>query len=171
MVFNAGAAISMVVGWFEEGERSDPHPDHCAVSARFCVAPAFVTVPFLVAASNTQPWGFVRVENSTDESGTVEITAIDDTGERLGSVSLSLHASAVGTFSSRDFEEGAAHRGLSEDVGDSSGHWWLELDTDLDIAARAYPARSTSRATGPQHHGTVLHVCCPGGFGNVRFYR
>ena len=138
LVFDADAGLSLVVGSFEEGARSTPHPDHCAVSARFRVAPAFVTVPFLVAASDTPPFGFVRVENPTSESGTVEIAAIDDTGVRFGPVSLTLGAGAVGTFSSSDLEEGAAHRGLSEGVGDGSGHWRLELDTDLDIAARAY---------------------------------
>ena len=30
------------------------------------------------------------------------------------------------------------HRGLSAGVGDGTGHWRLELDTDLDIIARAY---------------------------------
>ena len=138
MVFDASAGLSMVSGSFEEGERSDPYPDHCAVSARFRVVPALVTVPFLVAASNTPPFGFVRVENRSDESGTVEIPAFDDTGERFGPVSLSLDAGAVGTFSSRDLEEGDADRGLPEGVGDGSGHWRLELDTDLDIVARAY---------------------------------
>ena len=138
MVFDASAGLSMVSGSFEEGERSDPHPDHCAVSARFRVAPAFVTVPFLVAASNTPPWGFVRVENRSDESGTVEITAIDDTGARFGPVTLDLAAGAVASFASSDLENGAEERGLSEGVGDGSGHWRLELDSDLDIVARAY---------------------------------
>ena len=82
VVFDASMGLSMVAGSFEEDERIDPHPDHCAVSARFRVAPAYVTVPFLVAASNTPPFGFVRVENRSNESGTVEIAAIDDTGAR-----------------------------------------------------------------------------------------
>ena len=138
LVFDSGTGLSVLPESFAEGGRSDPHPDHCAVLARFGVAPAYVTVPFLVAASSAPPWGFVRVINRSDESGTVEITAIDDTGARFGPVSLALGEGAVGTFASRDLEEGAAHRGLSEGVGDGSGHWRLELDTDLDIAARAY---------------------------------
>ena len=138
LVVDTGAGLSMAPGSFAEGARSGPHPDHCAVSGRFLVAPGFVTVPFLVAASSTPPWGFVRVVNYSDESGTVEVTGVDDTGERFGPVTLSLDAGAVGTFSSSDLEEGAAHRGLSEGVGDGSGHWRLELDTGLDIAARAY---------------------------------
>ena len=138
LAFDTGAGLSMAPGSFEEAERGGPHPDHCAVSARFNVAPAFVTVPFLVAASNAPPWGFVRVVNRSDVSDTVEITAIDDTGARFGPVSLALGAGAVGAFTSRDLENGAVHRGLSEGVGDGNGHWRLELDTDLDIAVRTY---------------------------------
>ena len=141
LVFDAGAGLSMVPGSFEEGGRSGPHPDHCAVSARIRVAPAFVTVPFLVAASTAPPFGFVRVENRSNASGTVEITAIDDTGARFGPVSLALEAGAVSSFTSRHIEDGSAQHGLSAGVGNGEGHWRLELDTDLDIAARAY-ARS-----------------------------
>ena len=141
LAFNTGTGLSMALGSFEEGQRRGPHPDHCAVSARFNVAPAFVTTPFLVAASNTPPWGFLRVVNRSDEPGTVEITAIDDTGERFGPVSVALGAGAAETFSSHDLENGAVYRGLPEGVGDGSGHWRLELEADLDIAVRSY-ARS-----------------------------
>ena len=141
LAFDTGTGLSMALGSFEEAERGGPHPDHCAVSARFDAAPDFVTAPFLVAASNTPPQGFVRVVNRSDEPGTVEITAIDDTGARFGPVSLALGAGAVGAFTSHHLENGAAHRGLAEGVGDGSGHWRLELDSDLDIAVRAY-ARS-----------------------------
>lgn len=138
LVFDVEPDVSTVLGSFEEGERTDPHPDHCAVSAHFRVAPGFVTVPFLVGASETPPWGFVRVVNRSDESGTVEIAAVDDTGERFGPVLLPLSAGEVRAFRSRDLEEGAPDRGLSAGVGTGSGHWRLELDTGLDIAARAY---------------------------------
>ena len=138
LAFDTGTGLSMALGSFEEAERGGPHPDHCAVSARFNVAPAFVTAPFLLAASSTLPQGFVRVINRSDASGTVEITAIDDTGARFGPVSLALGAGAVGAFSSHDLENGTARRGLSEGVGDGIGHWRLELDSDLDIGVRTY---------------------------------
>ena len=144
LVLDAGTGASMALGSFEEGERATEHPDHCAVSARLrVVAPSAAphTVPFLVAASGGPPWGFVRIANRSDESGTVEIVAVDDTGERFGPVELTLDARAVGAFSSRNIEQGAAHRGLSAGVGDGSGHWRLKLDTELDIVAHAY-ARS-----------------------------
>ena len=138
LVFDVESGVSMVPASFEEGEHTDPHADHCAVSARFRVAPGIVTVPFLVGATDSPPWGFVRVVNRSDESGTVEIAAIDDTGERYGPVSLSLDARAVGAFTSRALEEGAVHRGLTSGTGAGNGHWRLELDTDLDVVARAY---------------------------------
>jgi len=138
LLFDADTRVSMVLDSFEESERSPPHPDHCAVLAHLRVAPPFVTVPFLVAASSAPPWGIVRVENRSNESGTVEISAIDDTGERFGPVSLALEAGAISSFTSRHLEEGAAERGLSPGVGDGEGHWRLQLDTDLDIAAKAY---------------------------------
>ncbi len=155
LAFDTGPGLSMALGSFEEAERGGPHPDHCAVSARFNVAPAFVTAPFLVAASNTPPWGFVRVVNRSDEPGTVEITAIDDTGARFRPVSLALGAGAVGAFSSRDLENGAMHRGLPEGVGDGSGHWRLELVTDLDVAVRTY-------ARGPDGYLSRIDRTVPG---------
>ena len=56
LVFDADSGVSTVLGSFGEAERTGPHPDHCAVAARFRIAPGFVTVPFLVAASTTPPW-------------------------------------------------------------------------------------------------------------------
>ena len=162
LVFDAGAELSVVAGSFEEGARSAPHPDHCALSARFRVAPAVTTVPFLVAAAGVPPWGFVRVENRSDASGTVDIEAVDDTGARYGPITLSLGAGAVGAFSSRDLEWGAPHRGLSGGVGDGTGHWRLELDTELDIAVRAYARNPTGYvspldATVAGHYAAGVH--------------
>ena len=138
MLFDADSRVSMALGSFDEGERVTEHPDHCTVSAHPRVAPAYVTVPFLVAASNTPPFGFVRVESRSNEPGTVEIAAIDGTRARFGPVTLDLDASAVASFSSRDLEEGDADRGLPTGVGDGEGHWRLEFETDLDITAQAY---------------------------------
>ena len=66
----------------------------------------------------------------------MRIHAIDDSGQRRGPVTLSLAASATVNFSSYDLEGGGA--GLSGGVGDSTGHWRLELETDLDIEPVAY---------------------------------
>ena len=148
LLYDTDAGVSMVLGTFEEGNRAADHPDHCAVLARIRAVPPVVaahdTVPFLLAASGAPPWGFVRIANRSDKSGTVEIVAIDDTGQRFGPVELIVEARAVGTFASRDLEQGAAHRGLSAGVGDGTGHWRLELSTELDIVAHAYARSSVS---------------------------
>ena len=93
------------------------------------------TLPLVMAASDTQ-YGYIRVINNSAQAGTVRIHAIDDSGQRRGPVTLSLAASATVNFSSYDLEGGGA--GLSGGVGDSTGHWRLELETDLDIEAMAY---------------------------------
>ena len=111
---------------------------YACVSGHLRVAPPFVTVPFLVAASSTPSFGILRVENHSEESGTVEITTVDGAGERFGPVTLGLDTGEVASFTSRQLEEREAQRGLSAGVGDGSGHWRLELKSDLDIAAQAY---------------------------------
>ena len=93
------------------------------------------TLPLVMAASDAQ-YGYIRVINNSAQAGTVRIHAIDDSGQRRGPVTLSLAASATVNFSSYDLEGGGA--GLSGGVGDSTGHWRLELETDLDIEPVAY---------------------------------
>ena len=88
-------------------------------------------LPLVMPASATQT-GFVRIINGP-ESGTVSLTAIDDTGERFGPVSLSLEAREVVNFNSRDLEQGNAAKGLPDGVGDGEGYWWLELSTDIEV--------------------------------------
>ncbi len=55
------------------------------------------TVPLLVpAGTSSEPQGVLRILNGTDESGTVEIYAIDDAGTRSGPATLTLNTSAAG---------------------------------------------------------------------------
>ena len=88
-------------------------------------------LPLVMPASATQT-GFVRIINGP-EPGTVSLTAIDDTGERFGPVSLSLDAREVVNLNSRDLEQGNAAKGLPRGVGNGEGYWWLELSTDIEV--------------------------------------
>ena len=88
-------------------------------------------LPLVMPANATQT-GFVRIINGP-ESGTVSLTAIDDTGERFGPVSLSLEAREAVNLNSRDLEQGNAAKGLPDGVGDGEGYWWLELSTDIEV--------------------------------------
>ena len=96
------------------------------------------TLPFVLAADNAGVTSFMRIINTTEESGTVQIHAIDDTGERFGPASLSIGADAVVHFTSRDLEQGNAAKGFPSGVGNGSGNWRLELTTALVLDPLAY---------------------------------
>ena len=96
------------------------------------------TLPLVIAASNRNWPGFVRIINHSDRAGTVSIRAIDDTGRGFGPVSLPLEAKAAVQLSSTDLEDGNPSKGLSGGVGKGSGHWRLELSADMPIEALAY---------------------------------
>ena len=77
----------------------------------FGVLAEHYTVPSLVPAGTSgEPQGVVRILNATDESGTVEIYAIDDAGTRSGPVSFTLNASAAVEFTATDLQSGNATR-------------------------------------------------------------
>ena len=133
----------------------------CA-STELIFFPTGPVVPFLIPASSSHARGFVRVVNRSEESGTVEIVAIDDAGEHFGPVSLTLEARAVGKFTAQDLEGGAVHRGLSAGVGDGNGSWRLEFDTDLDIEAHAY-------AYGPGWVSRIDRTSADIGVGEIRY--
>ena len=80
----------------------------------------------------------VRIINRSDISGTVQVTAIDDTGRRFGPVTLTLGARQALNITSSDWERGNAAKGLPVGVGDGEGSWRLELTTALTIEPLAY---------------------------------
>ena len=82
--------------------------------------------------------GFVRVINHDAEAGEVSIEAVDDTGVRLGPITLSVDAGATAHFNSGDLEDGNADKGLPEGVGSGEGDWRLVLASDLDFEALSY---------------------------------
>ena len=95
-------------------------------------------VALLPRASDPVREGFVRVINHAAEAGEVTIEAVDDTGMRLGPVTLSLDAGATAHFNSGDLEDGNAAKGLPAGVGSGEGDWRLVLDSDLDFEALSY---------------------------------
>ena len=120
-----------------------------------------LALPLVLPASGTALTGFVRIVNRSGEAGPVRMTAIDDTGERLGPVTLSLEANETVNFNSRDLEQGNASKGMPVGVGDGEGDWRLEVDTALDVAALAYIRTSDGFVTG-------MHDVVPDTDGNHR---
>ena len=96
-------------------------------------------VPLLVSAgASGAAQGVLRILNNTDETGAVEIYAIDDTGTRSGPASFTLNASAAVEFTAADLQSGNAMLGLSGGIGTGVGDARLELVTDLHIVPLAY---------------------------------
>ncbi len=95
-------------------------------------------LPLLPAASDELREGLVRIVNHSDESGSVAVTAIDDTGRSFGPVTVRMAAGQAIRFSSTDLERGNAALGIAAGIGNGQGDWRLELDTALDIEALAY---------------------------------
>ena len=108
------------------------------VQAALAQSPFLHSLPLVKPASNATVQGFIRIINHSDRDGTVQIRAIDDTGERFGPVTLAMEAKASRHFNSDDLESGNADKGLSDGVGDGDGDWRLELETTLDIEPLAY---------------------------------
>ena len=96
------------------------------------------SLPLVLGASDSGQQGFVLIRNRSDVDGEVTIHGIDDAGNRLGPATLELSAGRTASFNSDDLEAGNADKGLEPGIGDGTGHWRLELTTELDIEARGY---------------------------------
>ena len=105
----------------------------------FGVLAEHYTVPLLVpAGTSSEPQGVVRILNGTDESGTVEIYAIDDAGTRSGPATFTLNASAAVQFTATDLAAGNATLGLTGGIGTDVGDARLQIETDLAIVPLAF---------------------------------
>ena len=105
----------------------------------FGVLAEHYTVPLLVPAPTTgAPQGVVRILNGTDESGTVEIYAINDAGTRSGPAAFTLNASAAVQFTATDLASGNATLGLTGGIGTDVGDARLQIETDLAIVPLAF---------------------------------
>ena len=104
-------------------------------------------LPLVTAASNLERQGFVRIVNHSGEAGTVRIYAVDDTGEYLGPVDLSLDAHQAVHLDSEDLETGNPSKGLSEGVGDGTGKWRLTVSADQPIQVMSLLLSPTGHLT------------------------
>ena len=115
-------------------------------------------LPLFISAANPAQQGFARIINRGQWTGTVNIHAIDDAGQRRGPVTLSIDAQQAVHFNSDDLELGNPAKGLPDGLGAAEGDWRLELDADVDIEALAYVRTSDGFLTGmnalaPQSNG------------------
>ena len=114
-------------------------------------------VPLFPSAAGSSVAGFVRVVNHSDEDGSVSIEAVDETGGRLGPVSLDIDAGQALHFNAGDLEQGNPAKGLGG-IGEAVGDWRLVLRSELDIEVLGY-------ARTPDGFVTSLHDLAPEAYG------
>ena len=76
-------------------------------------------------ASNYNQRSWLRLINYDFKAASVEVTGIDDGGDRRGPVTVSVPAGEVRSVTSRQLEEGGA--GLTGSLGDGQGKWRLTV--------------------------------------------
>ena len=94
-------------------------------------------IPLFVSASNDMQQGFARIVNHSDETGTVSIRAIDDSGRAFEPFEISLDPWDATHFNSDHLEMGDSSRGIAG-IGGGTGDWRLVLTSDLNIEVLAY---------------------------------
>ena len=95
------------------------------------------------------------------------IHGVDGAGTRYGPATLTLEAKESVHLDSAELEDGSPSKGLLGGLGDGTGHWRLELTTELDIEPLAYvrnvhgaftPLHEIARATVEDSGQAVHHV-------------
>ena len=126
------------------------------------------TLPLFVApTAGSAARGVLRILNGTEESGSVEIYAIDDAGMRTGPASFTLNAWTAVELDASELANGNAMKGLSTGLGTLSGDVRLEIETDLQILPSAYVRAADGTLSAM--HDTVRAGVAAGGGGGYRY--
>ena len=133
-----------------------------AVLAERYTLPLFVTS---TAPGTTQ--GVLRIVNDTEESGSVQIHAIDDAGLRHGPATFMLNAGTAAEFDASDLASGNATKGLSPGLGTLPGDVRLEIESDLAIVPLAYVRAADGTLSAM--HDTVRAAAAAGGGSAYRY--
>ncbi len=97
------------------------------------------TIPWFVNAGiGGAPQGVLRVLNGTEEAGSAEIVAIDDTGVRTGPVTLELNPWTAVEFTALELQYGNVAKGLPVGLGSLARDVRLLIDSDVAIVPSAY---------------------------------
>ena len=94
--------------------------------------------------------GILRLINRSAESGTVAITARDDSGRSHGTATLEISPGAAASLTRSDLEHGNAAKGLSGRLDGGQGPWRLELRSVLDLQVGSY-VESRDGVIAPLH--------------------
>ena len=126
------------------------------------------TLPlFVMPATAGAPHGLLRILNDSEDSGSVEIHAIDDAGTRHGPATFTLNALAAVEFDAADLGSGNAMKGLPEGLGTLAGDVRLEIETELQIVPAAYVRAADGTLNAM--HDTVRAGIAAGEGGGYRY--
>ena len=111
-----------------------------SVSVNFTAAPVYSrAIPLMLASDEQGRQGFLRIQNySEDFDIELEITGIDDWGQRFGPLSYPLSPLQSIHFNSTDIEQGNVDKGLVSGLGNGRGSWRLQLRSSTPIFATSY---------------------------------
>ena len=122
--------------------------------------PAHVLSAVPSADSGSQQ-GFIRILNRSPRAGEVSIQAIDDTGWRVGPITLYMGAFESKQFNSQGLEQGNPSIGLIGGIGKGTGIRRVELRSTLRTPAYAY-IRTPDGFLTSMHHVAEAHPDLPG---------
>jgi len=90
---------------------------------------------FANPASETTRTTFLRIINTSSETGTVTVSGIDDSGNIApgGDVMFDLGANESKQMIVKDLEEGNLNKGLLGMIGDGEGRWRLTVSSTLSL--------------------------------------
>lgn len=103
-------------------------------------------LPLFISSSNAAPpsgsgvekQGFIRIINHSNETASVRIVGVDDSGERKEPITLTLDAKRTIHLNTTDMEDGNSDKGLPSGLGTGTGNWRLHLSSHQDIEPLAY---------------------------------
>lgn len=95
-------------------------------------------IGFFPAAANLAQQGFVRLINRSNQSGSITLSAIDDSGQPAPGIATAMIGPRQSLqLNSSDLEEGNSDKGLQGSLGTGSGDWRLQIASALDIVPMA----------------------------------
>ena len=95
--------------------------------------------------SNVNQVSWLRLVNPEDETATVAISAVDDTGESPGSVArIAIPPQHAVTLSADDLESGGTANGA---IGDGDGKWRLSIRSETPVLAMSLLSSPTGHLT------------------------
>ena len=121
-------------------------------------------VPIFNPASNTDQVSQLRILNEGDTEADIEITGIDDDGNRAGTIRLALAGGTSRTITAQELESGQE---LDGGLGDGRGKWRLTVSSDAPVAVanllRSPTGHVTNLSSMPANqvideNGTTHHI-------------